>query len=839
MSNTLQNQSIKPVPISIVRLLENQVGEIFNYLRGEVREEDYDVVLFILWLYKEGIISEDLLDHKEGSKQQLIDQLSAYGKTKSLSYQTLLEVYTAKLQSISEFTMPYVLHELKYINKRDLTNSFSQLFESVLFKIKSSQGKMGGAKPQPNWISQLASLFAGEIGNASVFNPFAGFASFGIALKSDRYLGQEINREVCALGNLRLLAHGNDFDSKKILTGNSFLDWPKQKEFDLIVAYPPFGMPNNHPELSHFPKHGFTEFFTLNEGYNSLTAKGTIISVVPNSFLFTESKHVKGLREKFINQGELETVISFPGGLLPDTSAYFSMLVISKESSLENVTFVDAAKYVVQDSRLSSLDYERLFEDVSNAKKGLPFDNIKLVSNGDIREQDYLLSFARYELEIIDGVRLGDILSQLKLPTVKLPYSGKQVRTIELTKGLGNRTLQIDSLEVKELTRGRNRILKGSAFLVSLIGSNLKATHIEESNDELILGTGVEACELSHDRVDPQYLANELDQDYVMKQLQSFRLGSTISHLRFRDLLNVVVKLPPLSEQKAKVKGLLEISRKIQMLEQEKWALVEGRSEDLYQGFSTIKHALGSPMAGIHSGLVNMEFGLDSFDKSWRDHKIGTKNPMSLGDVLASLKESLRLIGVILQKNDNHFDVSSYPLEPTDIIQFYRKYIKKLRPKLGDGVELKDQLDEELKSKDLPLISSNADLLEIALNLIVENAQKHAFIDPFTNHQLGFSVSLEESPMLLDKNGIVKNEAKSFIKFTVANSGKPFPKGFSKDEFVRLNSRKGDNANTGQGGFQLNEIVKYHNDGKSKLRLHTDNPSAAYKTIVEFVIPIN
>lgn len=100
-------------------------------------------------------------------------------------------------------------------------------------------------------------------------------------------------------------------------------------------------------------------------------------------------------------------------------------------------------------------------------------------------------------------------------------------------------------------------------------------------------------------------------------------------------------------------------------------------------------------------------------------------------------------------------------------------------------------------------------MLEIALNDIVENANRHAFTDFSKNYKIEFRVSIYFAPSLKmqPKNKFDKYD--TFIKVEVANNGKPFPKNYSLEKLIRKNSFAGKTGNTGQGGYDLNEIIKY------------------------------
>src|SRR5690606_30060721 len=93
---------------------------------------------------------------------------------------------------------------------------------------------------------------------------------------------------------------------------------------------------------------------------------------------------------------------------------------------------------------------------------------------------------------------------------------------------------------------------------------------------------------------------NELHADYVVEQLDSYRLGASVMpFIRKDDLLEVVIKLPSLEEQRAKVQGIYELSDRIKILQEERNAIAHGKLVDQFGEFASLKHTLGRPRQNI------------------------------------------------------------------------------------------------------------------------------------------------------------------------------------------------------------------------------------------------
>src|SRR5690606_24453087 len=139
----------------------------------------------------------------------------------------------------------------------------------------------GGEFLQPKEITLLANLLADIPQNSSVFNPFAGLASFALNLDpSINYSGQEINKKTWAIGALRLLAYNRTAGSYDLK--DSFSEWPEEEKFDLVISSPPMGMKLNKKIEVQSSGYGTAEEFFIGKGLGNLNTGGKLISVISN-----------------------------------------------------------------------------------------------------------------------------------------------------------------------------------------------------------------------------------------------------------------------------------------------------------------------------------------------------------------------------------------------------------------------------------------------------------------------------------------------------------------------------------------------------------------------------
>jgi type I restriction enzyme M protein len=212
-------------------------------------------------------------------------------------------------------------------------------------------------------------------------------------------------------------------------------------------------------------------------------------------------------------------------------------------------------------------------------------------------------------------------------------------------------------------------------------------------------------------------------------------------------------------------------------------------------------------------------------------------------DTFGSIFSNLDLIHSVLRNNTSVFDVSNYKLEEINFLKFIEGYVKDIKSASKANVEINldihpDLVSEFGDSNQIQLIS-NEELLKVALNTIVENAYMHAFVDNTKKYKLEIRLGIYFPLKEYSSTFRHSTSLDTFIKIEVANDGKPFPENYTLEKFVRRNSFAGETGNTGQGGFDLNEIIKYHNKGASTLRLIFDDFEKGFTTTYSFLIPIN
>lgn len=837
---------------SPVEEIESTFWSMFDIIRGKVDMSESYIMLLYLSLYKDDLLSKVYTyidgdfapDLAQRFANDYADKLPENKKELSKSYDSIIQGFFHSFEDIDGPEIFEIVEKLEEIDRKILSEYFPEVFDSILYKIVQSQGRYGGEFIQPVELTRLICSFYEMPDHSSVFNPFAGLASFGVFLdESHHYFGQEINRKTWALGALRLMAYSRPVLSRYVCD-DSILHWPENQKFDLILANPPFGVPLKQRDQIQNSGIRSYEQFLIEKGISSLRNNGKLIAVLPIGFLFKGGTDQR-LRETLIENDLIDTIISFPGGVLLNTGIPFVVLVINKAKKLPGqVRFIEAKRYVKSDgARVKALNEYSINSLIKSYKDS---DFVRIVSINKIQENIYNLDVHRYFQKGIitkkneNLIKLNDLMEYVRGQRVDLPESGKLVRIRDLKDDKVDYKLDLSIIENTELRRPDTYQLNDTCLLLAIRWRTLKPTLFKYEGEPIFRNQDILSFKVDVSIVDISYLINELHSEYVQEQLEAFRMGAAIPFIRKDDLCKVVIKLPPLEEQKAKVQGIVELSDKIKILQEERNALAHGVSNKLYESVSTIKHSLGKPLLNIGSSLRNIEKALCRLNVDWEQVKINDRYDITLKDTFESIHSNLEFIHSVLRNNESALNVTNYELKEVDFLNFIKGYVKRIKSAEKSNINIILDIHPDIKTQlnSKVFLKGNTELLEIAMNTIVENAYMHAFTDHSKKYKLEFRVSLFVAPSEKVKSNDPTSRFDTFIKVEVANNGKPFPPNYYIEKFTRRNSFAGETGNTGQGGFDLNEIIKYHNEGKSTLDLIIDDFNTEFTTTYTFLIPL-
>ena len=799
-----------------VKYISNKIWKCFNILRGAIPTEQFHVVLFILSAY-----NDDLIDRYNIHKSQII-----YGLENRIQfdgfYSKIFEIYKPIIQNINEESFEEFFYNLTQIDRNVLSVNFELIFEFLLYQLGESQGKRSGESLLPIEITKLVMKLADVSSYDKIYNPFAGLASFGTFLREgQKYYAQELNQTTWALGMLRLLSNRNlrenGFDSISYELEDSINQWPNQNDFDAIISNPPFGLKikNNNYTNYGFKNLTYEQYF-LERGLESINNEGKVIAVLSEGVLFRGGNEYE-LRRRLVESNNIDTIISLPTGLLSHVSVATCIIILKhKTRHSGKIRMVNSKDFFQSKTRKNiKLDLDRLLYEL---KTDIGSEFIRLVSNQEIKDSDYNLSVQRYFAQNFSGVPLNQIVETILSGRTNKGNLGRLVKLRNLKDDSQDHFLNWNQIEVRELP-GHSRLVSESCILLALRFKTLKATYFEFQGEPIYLPPYILAVRVNSNLVDYHYLINEMYSEYVLEQIDAFRVSGITPFLKRNDLLKIKIELPSIEEQRGKVKGLRELSKKLDNLENERNALLHGKSLSQFDEFASLKHSIGAPRQNILSNAKSLiRFFEKNDSKAFDEVKNQFKNHYNV-DLLRTFEEirdDINHISTILERGEGGLILTNYQSSIISIEKI-NEMIKNY-PDAGLNFKINYQplSRVEMSKKG---ISSNLTLFKILFDNIISNAQKYAFSEKSITNEVSVEIKISED----------------FMELTIKNNGKPFPGNFDKDKFTRkfttLNNQKG----TGLGGYDINRIASHFGNPDWDLILDEND---IYPVTFKFNFPI-
>lgn len=188
----------------------------------------------------------------------------------------------------------------------------------------------------PKSISRLCVDLAKVTEGDRVYLPFLGLGGFTDFLpESCTIEGEEYDRTVWALGRIRQWSKG--IVHTGLICGDSYRrmqDPDNNGRYDTVIMAPPYGFNN-------WSKWGDDIAESLDKSLSVLNGNGRIVMFAPE--YFNINAKFTGLRERLLQEGLVETVITLREGLLLPATGISSCIWVVSKTRNEDVTFIDAS----------------------------------------------------------------------------------------------------------------------------------------------------------------------------------------------------------------------------------------------------------------------------------------------------------------------------------------------------------------------------------------------------------------------------------------------------------------------------------------------------------------
>jgi type I restriction enzyme M protein len=295
-------------------------------------------------------------------------------------------------------------------------------YEYLIKFFADSAGKKGGEFYTPAEVVRLlVQLVKPRAGN-TVYDPTVG--SGGFLIQSHQYVeeqgqdpndlalyGQDSNGTVWSICNMNMILHNISrftIENGDTLEDPQILENGQIRKFDRVLANPPFsqnysraGVKFSHRFQEWAPETGKkADLMFVQHMLASLKSDGHMATIMPHGVLFRGGKE-KLIREIFINDDVIESIISLPQGLFYGTGIPACVLVCNKNKPdylRSKILFINADREFAEGKNQNKLrpeDIEKI-DTIFTLKQELPKYS-RLVDKSEIVEtHDYNLNIRRY-----------------------------------------------------------------------------------------------------------------------------------------------------------------------------------------------------------------------------------------------------------------------------------------------------------------------------------------------------------------------------------------------------------------------------------------------------------
>ncbi len=327
---------------------------------------------------------------------------------------------------INDFNKPVLNFRPSVIGSQDIIgNAYMYLIENFA----SDAGKKGGEFFTPYEVSVLLAKLMNPQPGARISDPACGSGSLMITVAEEvrdrnfSLFGQERNGSTWALAKMNMFLHQMDqadIEWGDTITNPKLIEGDQLMKFDIVVANPPFSLDkwgvdkaktDSHNRFWRGipPKSKGDYAFITHMVETAVEGTGKVGVIVPHGVLFRGS-HEGKIRQKFIDDNQLDAVIGLPSNLFYGTGIPAAILVFDKgKGKNTNVLFIDASREYQEGRRQNKLreqDIEKVVDTYQQYKQGEPVEGEEghvLVDKyayratlEEIRENDYNLNIPRY-----------------------------------------------------------------------------------------------------------------------------------------------------------------------------------------------------------------------------------------------------------------------------------------------------------------------------------------------------------------------------------------------------------------------------------------------------------
>ncbi|WOO87197.1 type I restriction-modification system subunit M [Mollicutes bacterium LVI A0039] len=405
------------------------IVEIYNEYPADVKEECIEQIGYFIEPtqlfanYVEKYNNNELIIVELAKTLNAIES-STYGKESqgdfeglfsdlNLSSQDLGIDATARNKTIGEIMVK--LSEVDFDFNNEESDVLGDAYEYMISMFASTAGKKAGEFYTPQSAAKILTkiISADKTNIKSVYDPTCGSGSLLLRVARDfdintvNIYGEELNTSTYNLARMNMLIHKVKYD-RFVIKNTNTLESPKLMDmrFDAVIANPPFSANwtaeakfSDDPRFKGYGKlapKGKADFAFVQHMLYQINDEGTVATVLPHGPLFRGAAE-KQIREKLINDNNIDAIIGLPANLFFGTGIPTIIIVLKKCKKDKDILFIDASKEFEKVKTQNILTDEHINKIITTYKNR---DEIEKYSHKasleEIIENDYNLNIPRY-----------------------------------------------------------------------------------------------------------------------------------------------------------------------------------------------------------------------------------------------------------------------------------------------------------------------------------------------------------------------------------------------------------------------------------------------------------
>lgn len=659
---------------------------------------------------------------------------------------------------------------------------------------------------QPREVTDFLVQLADFPKGVTVYNPFAGLASYGISLPNNKVVGEELEATTWAIAQIRIFATSAN---THISCGDSFIGLGSTEKYDAIISSPVYLKENGH-EIHDI----------VNHLYDKLSDHGQMVCLVPLSYLFSKRGSVKESRERLISQHAIKGVITLPLNIFPGTRVSQGVIILSKGDTNERIIFADASTYTrfaKSVYRMTTFEGDQFLKDLSNeiedyfdrgeeidtSTVGAPILYEQLIGS-ELTPQLYLVPQPKY------GIALSELADEVPAVHASDSHIDCFITSSSIPESMHQKPYVLSrSKEGVNITTAKARVqLPAEAVIVAMGPLGIRTVYTENTEDIVAYPHGVVKILQPKKGISAKYLAALLSLKVVADQFKAQSAGSALPKFDRVDITRIIVPRHESLEEREHVISEV-ISSEMSELEIELQETFEKQKREI----RSTRHAMIQTLSALSSNweqlnlFADMQKGRLIFTDT-----IGKINPISVKELMGTIGHAISTLERQVESlRFDHIDwgkdveINPYEFINSYISRHVTPSVKMLNVGNNNSADF-PWFDEEtgksgIDHTDAAIVFYAPErLVERIFNNIIANAHAHGFKGKDSNdNEIRFDWESGEGNIVI----------------TIANNGNPLKEGVSGEDVLMsgfttsLNENASDGTlHSGQGGFEIKSLME-------------------------------